>query len=84
RRGCGGDAGQQILTIYGTGSEGRLMDGNVTARMGRWIGRHCPPGFDGASALAYDTPFAHYDMTRMMRHPGPDGRSAEDRLLGRG
>ncbi|MEM7729815.1 MAG: hypothetical protein AAF311_11145 [Pseudomonadota bacterium] len=79
RQGCG--AGLQTLTVYATGSEGRLMDGNVTARLGRWLGRPCPPGFDAECALSYDTPYAHYDMTRMMRHPGPDGRSAEDCLL---
>jgi hypothetical protein len=83
RRGCVPEAAEQLVTIYGTGSEGRLMDGNVTARLGRWIGRTCPPGFDADCALTYDAPYAHYDMTRMMRHPGPDGRSAEDRLLGR-
>lgn len=70
-----------IITVKGTGSEGRLMDGNLTARLGRRIGRPCPPTFACSAARTYDAPFAHYDMTRMMRAPGPDGRSAEDWLL---
>ena len=74
---------QTIISVRGTGSEGRISDGNLTATMGRWIGHPFPELFKADEAIRFDAPFAHYDMTRMMRFAGPDGRSAEDRLLGR-
>lgn len=77
------DRARHIMTVYATGSEGRIADGNISAQIGRMIGPSCPAIFLSPAAIRIDAPFAHYDMTRMMRHPGPDGLSAEDRLLGR-
>lgn len=72
-----------IMTVHATGSEGRLMDGNITARLGRIFGQPCPPLFSKAGAVVIDAPFAHYDMSRMMRHVGDNEVSAEDVLLDR-
>lgn len=76
------DRADRIMTVYATGSEGRIADGNISAQIGRMIGPSCPAIFFSPAAIRIDAPFAHYDMTRMMRHPGHDGWSAEDRLLG--
>lgn len=79
---CQGRA-HRIIAVVATGSEGRIADGNISAQLGRMIGPSCPAIFLNSDAIRIDAPFAHYDMTRMMRHPGDDGLSAEDRLLGR-
>lgn len=71
-----------ILSVRGVGSEGRISDGNLTAWMGRGIGHAFPEVFKAPEAIRFNAPFAHYAMTAMMRHPGEDGRSAEDWLLG--
>ena len=71
-----------VVSVRGTGSEGRLSDGNLTAWLGRGLGYPFPEVFKDPCALRIDAPFAHYAMTAMMRHPGPDGVSAEDILLG--
>lgn len=72
----------RVMTVYATGSEGRITDGNLSAQMGRFIGPSCPAVFLSADARRLEAPFAHYDMTRMMRHAGDDGVSAENLLLG--
>ena len=82
RRNCQ-DRADTVISVYATGSEGRISDGNLSAQMGRMIGPSCPAIFLSPDATRIDAPFAHYDMTRMMRHPGVDGLSAEDRLVGR-
>lgn len=70
-----------VIRIMGTGSEGRLLDGNLSAKLGRMIGHVCPSTFLWDQADAIDAPFAHYDVRRMMQYAGEDGRTAEDRLL---
>jgi hypothetical protein len=82
RRYCQGRA-ETVISVYATGSEGRITDGNLSAQMGRMIGPSCPAIFLSPDATRINAPFAHYDMTRMMRHPGDDGLSAEDQLVGR-
>lgn len=72
-----------VISVYATGSEGRITDGNLSAQMGRLIGPSCPAIFLSSDVIHIRAPFAHYDMTRMMRHPGDDGLSTEDRLVGR-
>ena len=71
-----------VVSVRGTGSEGRVSDGNLTAWMGRGIGHAFPEGFRCGACVRIDAPFAHYDMVRMMAWPGADGRSATDWLLG--
>ena len=70
-----------VVSVRGTGSEGRISDGNLTAWMGRGIGHAFPEGFRCEGCVRIDAPFAHYDMVRMMAWPGVDGRSALDWLL---
>ncbi|MGJ8560975.1 MAG: hypothetical protein ACSHX3_12130 [Litorimonas sp.] len=79
---CQGRA-TKVITVHAAGSEGRLMDGNITARIARLIGPSYPAIFSSPNAHRIDAPFAHYDMTRMMRHMDDNGSSAEDWLLGR-
>ncbi len=71
-----------VVSVRGTGSEGRISDGNLTAWMGRGIGHAFPEAFRCEGVTRIDAPFAHYDMTRMMRWQGANGVSAEDVLLG--
>ena len=73
---------RSIVSVRGTGSEGRLADGNVTAWLGRGIGHAFPESFRCEGVLRIDAPFAHYDMSRMMRWVDADGVSAEGILLG--
>ena len=70
-----------VVSVRGTGSEGRLADGNLTARLGRGLGHAFPEAFRCERTLRIDAPFAHYDMSRMMRWRGESGTSAEDVLL---
>jgi len=77
------DLAQKVISVHAVGSEGRLIDGNITARIARQFGAAYPAIFEHPDALKIDAPFAHYDVTRMMRHPDDDGVSVEDRLLGR-
>ncbi len=81
-RPCTPDA-RAVVSVRGTGSEGRISDGNLTAWMGRGIGHAFPEAFRCEGVTRIDAPFAHYDMTRMMRWMGESGQSAEDVLLGR-
>ncbi|GLQ21549.1 hypothetical protein ACFFUB_10030 [Algimonas porphyrae] len=80
-RACKPVSARALITVMGTGSENRLSDGNLTAKLGRRLGHDCPPVFARQDAVRIDAPYAHYDMTRMMQYAGPDGLSAQDWLL---